>query len=143
MKLVGRKSYAAEKRMMVYSAPPTYSYAGRSMAMNLGNGPILVVPHHASKNQSPLLISPSPQAEMVQQYSRVRFAVAPEQADGEEGSTEATSGCRCERRREYLGGDHDQLYPTPVREGVYKIATDCNRLATIFSEENPNACSII
>ena len=26
-----------------------------------------------------------------------------------------------------------------MREGIYRIATDANRLTTIFSEENPNA----
>ncbi|XP_074575711.1 uncharacterized protein LOC141832125 [Curcuma longa] len=47
-----------------------------------------------------------------------------------------------ERRREYFGGEY-HYYPTPVREGIYRIATDPNRLTTIFSEENPNACSIV
>lgn len=45
------------------------------------------------------------------------------------------------RRPEYFGGEY-RYYPTPVREGIYSIATDANRLTTIFSEENPNACSI-
>ncbi|KAG1342731.1 hypothetical protein COCNU_05G009600, partial [Cocos nucifera] len=46
------------------------------------------------------------------------------------------------RRPEYFGGEY-RYYPTPVREGIYSIATDANRLTTIFSEENPNACSIV
>ncbi|WOK93360.1 hypothetical protein Cni_G02057 [Canna indica] len=47
-----------------------------------------------------------------------------------------------DRRREYFSGEY-HYYPTPVREGIYRIATDANRLTTIFSEENPNACSIV
>ncbi|XP_008782371.1 uncharacterized protein LOC103701929 [Phoenix dactylifera] len=46
------------------------------------------------------------------------------------------------RRPEYFSGEY-RYYPTPVREGIYSIATDANRLTTIFSEENPNACSIV
>lgn len=46
------------------------------------------------------------------------------------------------RRREYFGGEYS-YYPTPVREGIYNIATDANRLTAMFSEENPNACSIV
>ncbi|CAL9777652.1 unnamed protein product [Musa acuminata subsp. burmannicoides] len=47
-----------------------------------------------------------------------------------------------EQRREYFGGEY-HYYPTPIREGIYRIATDEHRLTTIFSEENPNACSIV
>ncbi|KAH7658628.1 hypothetical protein IHE45_17G102100 [Dioscorea alata] len=47
-----------------------------------------------------------------------------------------------ERRREYFSREY-HYYPTPLREGIYNIATDANRLTTIFSEENPNACSIV
>ncbi|XP_039843199.1 uncharacterized protein LOC120703235 isoform X1 [Panicum virgatum] len=48
------------------------------------------------------------------------------------------------RRHEYFSGEYRWYYPTPVREGIYSIATDANgRLSTIFSEENPNACSIV
>lgn len=46
------------------------------------------------------------------------------------------------RRPEYLSGEY-RYYPTPVREGIYSIATDANRLSTIFSEENPHACNIV
>ncbi|KAK8917051.1 hypothetical protein KSP39_PZI022590 [Platanthera zijinensis] len=46
------------------------------------------------------------------------------------------------RRREYFSAEYN-YYPTPIREGIYNIATDPNRLTTIFSEENPNACSIV
>ncbi|KAH0467355.1 hypothetical protein IEQ34_004593 [Dendrobium chrysotoxum] len=46
------------------------------------------------------------------------------------------------RRREYFGGEY-YYYPTPIREGIYNIAADPNRLTTIFSEENPNACTIV
>ena len=46
------------------------------------------------------------------------------------------------RRHEYFSGEYRSYYPTPVREGIYRIATDANRLTTIFSEENPNACTI-
>ncbi|XP_072960747.1 uncharacterized protein [Typha angustifolia] len=46
------------------------------------------------------------------------------------------------RRREYFSGEYN-YYPTPVREGIYNIATDANRLTAIFSEENPNACTIV
>lgn len=46
------------------------------------------------------------------------------------------------KRHEYFSGEY-RYYPTPVREGIYSIATDANdRLTTIFSEENPNACTI-
>jgi hypothetical protein len=45
------------------------------------------------------------------------------------------------KRLEYFSGEYG-YYPTPVREGIYSIATDANRLTTIFSEENPNACTI-
>ena len=31
------------------------------------------------------------------------------------------------RRPEYFGGEY-RYYPTPVREGIYSIATDANRL---------------
>ncbi|KAJ1259362.1 hypothetical protein BS78_10G148600 [Paspalum vaginatum] len=48
------------------------------------------------------------------------------------------------RRHEYFSNEYRWYYPTPVREGIYSIATDANgRLSTIFSEENPNACSIV
>ncbi|MQL86465.1 hypothetical protein Taro_018993 [Colocasia esculenta] len=47
-----------------------------------------------------------------------------------------------ERRREYFGGEYRYSYPTPMREGIYRMATDANRLTTMFSDENPNACSI-
>lgn len=47
------------------------------------------------------------------------------------------------RRHEYFSGEYRSYYPTPVREGIYRIATDANRLTTIFSEENPNACTIV
>lgn len=47
------------------------------------------------------------------------------------------------RRHEYFSGEYRYSYPTPVREGIYSIATDANRLTTIFSEENPNACAIV
>ncbi|RLN12164.1 trithorax group protein osa-like [Panicum miliaceum] len=48
------------------------------------------------------------------------------------------------RRHEYFSGEYRWYYPTPVREGIYSIATDANgRLSTIFSEENPNACTIV
>lgn len=43
---------------------------------------------------------------------------------------------------EYLCGEY-QNYPTPVREGIYNLASDGNRLASIFSDENPNACTIV
>ncbi|KAJ0962794.1 hypothetical protein J5N97_027916 [Dioscorea zingiberensis] len=46
-----------------------------------------------------------------------------------------------ERRREYFSREY-HYYPTPIREGIYSIATDANHLTTMFSEENPNACSI-
>jgi hypothetical protein len=39
--------------------------------------------------------------------------------------------------------EYRSYYPMPVREGIYRIATDANRLTTIFSEENPNACAIV
>lgn len=47
------------------------------------------------------------------------------------------------RRHEYFSGEYRHSYPTPVREGIYSLATDANRLTTIFSEENPNACAIV
>ncbi|KAL6909752.1 hypothetical protein ACP4OV_001411 [Aristida adscensionis] len=47
------------------------------------------------------------------------------------------------RRHEYFSGEYRWYYPTPVREGIYSIATDANRLTAIFSEENPNACTIV
>ncbi|CAL5038369.1 unnamed protein product [Urochloa decumbens] len=48
------------------------------------------------------------------------------------------------RRPEYFSGEYRWYYPTPVREGIYSIATDANgRLSNIFSEENPNACTIV
>uniref|UniRef100_A0A0D9VK46 Uncharacterized protein n=1 Tax=Leersia perrieri TaxID=77586 RepID=A0A0D9VK46_9ORYZ len=47
------------------------------------------------------------------------------------------------RRHEYFSGEYRYSYPTPVREGIYRMATDANRLTTIFSEENPNACAIM
>lgn len=47
------------------------------------------------------------------------------------------------RRHEYFSGEYRWSYPTPVREGIYSMATDANRLTAIFSEENPNACTIV
>ncbi|XP_040381258.1 uncharacterized protein LOC102712642 [Oryza brachyantha] len=47
------------------------------------------------------------------------------------------------RRYEYFSGEYRWYYPTPVREGIYGLATDANRLTAIFSEENPNACAIV
>jgi hypothetical protein len=46
-------------------------------------------------------------------------------------------------RHEYFSGEYRWCYPTPVREGIYGMATDANRLTAIFSEENPNACTIV
>lgn len=46
------------------------------------------------------------------------------------------------KRHEYFSREY-QCYPTPVREGIYSISTDANRLTSIFSEENPNACTIV
>jgi hypothetical protein len=31
----------------------------------------------------------------------------------------------------------------PMPEGIYNMAKDTNRLTTIFSEENPNDCTIV
>lgn len=47
------------------------------------------------------------------------------------------------RRHEYFSGEYRWCYPTPVRQDIYSMATDANRLTAIFSEENPNACTII
>ncbi|CAM0912089.1 unnamed protein product [Alopecurus aequalis] len=47
------------------------------------------------------------------------------------------------RRHEYFSSEYRWCYPTPVREGIYSMATDANRLTAIFSEENPNACTIV
>uniref|UniRef100_A0A0D9WPY3 Uncharacterized protein n=1 Tax=Leersia perrieri TaxID=77586 RepID=A0A0D9WPY3_9ORYZ len=47
------------------------------------------------------------------------------------------------RRHEYFSSEYRWYYPTPVREGIYSLAMDANRLTTIFSEENPNACAIV
>uniref|UniRef100_A0A0A9GHF3 Uncharacterized protein n=1 Tax=Arundo donax TaxID=35708 RepID=A0A0A9GHF3_ARUDO len=47
------------------------------------------------------------------------------------------------RQHEYFSGEYRWYYPTPVREKIYSIATDANRLTSIFSEENPNACTIV
>ncbi|KAJ6807823.1 putative early nodulin-75 [Iris pallida] len=46
------------------------------------------------------------------------------------------------RRQEYFGSEYN-YYPTPIREGIYNIAADPNRLTAMFSEENPNACTIV
>ncbi|XP_058087441.1 uncharacterized protein LOC131234517 [Magnolia sinica] len=45
-------------------------------------------------------------------------------------------------RRDYYCGEY-HYYPTPVREGTCNLAADSNRLTTIFSDENPNACNIV
>lgn len=45
------------------------------------------------------------------------------------------------RRQEFFGGEY-RYYPTPIRDGIYDIATDPHQLTTMFNEENPNACSI-
>ncbi|TVU11372.1 hypothetical protein EJB05_44956 [Eragrostis curvula] len=48
------------------------------------------------------------------------------------------------RRHEYFSGEYRWYYPTPVRESIYSFATDANhRLTNFFSEENPNACTIV
>jgi hypothetical protein len=48
------------------------------------------------------------------------------------------------RRYEYFSGEYRWYYPTPVRESIYSFATDANhRLTAFFSEENPNACTIV
>ncbi|KQK18448.1 uncharacterized protein LOC104581574 [Brachypodium distachyon] len=47
------------------------------------------------------------------------------------------------RHCEYFSGEYRWSYPTPVRQGIYSMATDANRLTAIFSEENPNACAIV
>eukprot|EP00268_Persea_americana_P026001 TRINITY_DN25359_c0_g2_i2.p2 TRINITY_DN25359_c0_g2~~TRINITY_DN25359_c0_g2_i2.p2 ORF type:complete len:106 (-),score=0.08 TRINITY_DN25359_c0_g2_i2:31-348(-) len=44
-------------------------------------------------------------------------------------------------KAEYLCGEY-QYYPTPAREGIYNLGTDGNHLTSIFSDENPNACTI-
>lgn len=53
-----------------------------------------------------------------------------------------TRGSGCVEKRDYFGGEYN-YYPTPLREGIYKLASDANGLTTLFSEENPNACSIV
>lgn len=52
------------------------------------------------------------------------------------------SGSSLVEKRDYLGGEYN-YYPTPLREGIYRLASDANGLTTLFSEENPNACSIV
>jgi hypothetical protein len=48
------------------------------------------------------------------------------------------------KRHEYFSGEYRWYYPTPVRESIYSFATDANhRLTAFFSEENPNACTIV
>ncbi|XP_031500964.1 uncharacterized protein LOC116264736 [Nymphaea colorata] len=42
-------------------------------------------------------------------------------------------------RREYSMGD----CPTPLHDGVYNHRIDANKFASLFSDENPNACSIV
>lgn len=187
---------------VVYSPPPSYSYA-RSVAKHVtfSTGHAVVMPPDTiqmvppvSKHHPEPAISPSPQAEMAQSNGQCRVRFAPGSTQhGEipnppraarskqlrfavEQDHQAVDAfphparrepphCRDdaairndppptytasplprweegERRREYFGGEY-HYYPTPVREGIYRIATDPNRLTTIFSEENPNACHIV
>uniref|UniRef100_A0A0E0LB64 Uncharacterized protein n=1 Tax=Oryza punctata TaxID=4537 RepID=A0A0E0LB64_ORYPU len=70
-----------------------------------------------------------------------RYAYAPSPLARWEMLGSAAAGTP--RRHEYFSGEYRWYYPTPVREGIYSLATDANRLTTIFSEENPNACAIV
>ncbi|CAL9073491.1 unnamed protein product [Musa textilis] len=176
------------------SPPPTYSYAGtKAKHVTFCSGsPVEAVPQEPpfSKHNPEAVISPSPQAEMVQPKEQIRVPLAPEPDRPDEGRTPPShldaspypihkSSARVrfdpgpsprpnqhepvpahpesayryltsplprweegERRPEYFGGEY-QYYPTPIREGIYRIATDENRLTAILSEENPNACSIV
>ncbi|KAL6006874.1 hypothetical protein ACLOJK_032370 [Asimina triloba] len=57
------------------------------------------------------------------------------------GSPGLSSGHEDGSKRDGFYGEY-QYYPTPVREGIYNLTIDSSRLSTIFSDENPNACSI-
>ncbi|CAL9106699.1 unnamed protein product [Musa textilis] len=170
---------------MVYSSPPTYSYAtsvAKHVTCTHDSPAVVMMPSEPaiSKHHSEAVIPPSPQPE---EQRRVRFAPALDHPD--EVPRQHPFHCRTpkesvqvrfdvgprsgpdlhelvpphgsgyrymtsplpiweegERRREYFGGEY-HYYPTPIREGIYRIATDEHRLTTIFSEENPNACSIV
>ncbi|RWR94011.1 proline-rich receptor-like protein kinase PERK8 [Cinnamomum micranthum f. kanehirae] len=54
---------------------------------------------------------------------------------------EESSSSSNHNKAEYLCGEY-QYYPTPAHEGIYNLATDGNHLTSIFSDENPNACTI-
>ncbi|RWW69572.1 hypothetical protein BHE74_00022820 [Ensete ventricosum] len=180
---------------MADSPPPAYSYAGtkaKHVTFCSGSSPVEAVPPEPpfSKHNPEAVISPSPQAEMVQLKEQIPVRLAPEPDRSDESrispnypdaSPDPTqkSSVRVrfdpgpntrpnqnepvpahpgsasryitsplprweegERRREYFGGEY-HYYPTPIREGIYSIATDENRLTAILSEENPNACSIV
>ncbi|KAJ8457993.1 hypothetical protein OPV22_030919 [Ensete ventricosum] len=179
-KCKGRKR-RGKATTMVYSSPPTYSYAAstaKHVTCSHDSPAVVMMPSEPaiSKHHSETVIPPSPQPE---EQRRVRFAPGPDHPDEVPhhgpfpGRTPKESvqvrvdvgthvhelvpphgsGYRYmtspsprweegERRREYFGGEYN-YYPTPIREGIYRIATDENRLTTIFSEENPNACSIV
>ncbi|KAK1268413.1 hypothetical protein QJS04_geneDACA017588 [Acorus gramineus] len=59
-----------------------------------------------------------------------------EQVIGLYRQAEATQGAEREGQLFYY-------YPTPARGGNHGIAADANRFTTMFSDENPNACSIV
>ncbi|KAM0876797.1 hypothetical protein ACQ4PT_035931 [Festuca glaucescens] len=92
--------------------------------------------HHAAAAAASHAYSPAPHGQG-QGYGYARYAPSPLTRWEMLGSSGTP------RRHEYFSGEYRWSYPTPVREGIYSMATDANRLTAIFSEENPNACTIV
>ncbi|KAL6604863.1 hypothetical protein ACP70R_042807 [Stipagrostis hirtigluma subsp. patula] len=117
--------------------PPHTAYAPQhtAPAASAGDGAAAASAYHRGAAAEPYY-SPTPPASQGQGhgYAYGRYAPSPLPRWETVGTP---------RRHEYFSGEYRWYYPTPVREGIYSMATDANRLTAIFSEENPNACTIV
>ncbi|KAG0465311.1 hypothetical protein HPP92_019475 [Vanilla planifolia] len=147
---------------MIVSPPPSSLYARprtvvKSVSFSNDN-PIIIIPPNQNQQQAEAPpIPPGHQSTGTHvaaegaEPARVRFAGGMTEGcrtatvrSGSSGTgdspalraTLATSCRRCRGGRSGRGeGDFSgeyHYYPTPIREGIYEIATDANRLTTIF-----------
>uniref|UniRef100_A0A0E0HRD8 Uncharacterized protein n=1 Tax=Oryza nivara TaxID=4536 RepID=A0A0E0HRD8_ORYNI len=114
--------------------PPAAHYAPPAAAAASGGGQLHHQQHYPSADAAA-----EPYSTAAHGHGHGRYAYAPSPL----ARWEMLGSAGTPRRHEYFSGEYRWCYPTPVREGIYSLATDANRLTTIFSEENPNACAIV
>nr|CAD1838216.1 unnamed protein product [Ananas comosus var. bracteatus] len=134
-----RRSSSRLVHTRVYSPPPTRSVS-RSVTFS-DNNPVYIIPPEPAAQPEPAVHRKPAQPEPAQPSSPEPEPVRRPGYGYRYVPSPLARWERTPRRQEYFSGEYN-YYPTPVREGIYSIATDANRLTTIFSEENPNACSI-